>query len=94
MANWIHIYKGFQLVRAWRSKSFSYGGESLPPHVTNYDMARKFIDKYLIPKMCEIGLYKKDWNPFIDEIQMFFPYEHRKTMADEIKKNRYYYKDE
>ena len=89
----IHIYKGFQLARAWRSKIFEYGGERLPAHVRNYEMAREFVDTYLIPKMTEIGLYKGHWRPFLDDYSLDFPTEHRETMRNEIKKNWFYYKE-
>lgn len=89
----INIYKGFQLARAWRSKTFLYGGEILPAHVTNYKMAMEFIDTYLIPKMMEIGLYSGYWNPFTDDCSMNFPFNLRGKMRDEIKKNWFYYKE-
>ena len=89
----INIYKGFQLARAWRSKTFLYGGEILPAHVTNYKMAMEFVDTYLIPKMTELGLYSGDWNPFTDDYSMNFPFNFRETMRDEIKKNWFYYKE-
>lgn len=89
----IHIYKGFQLARAWRSKTFLYGGEILPAHVTNYKMAMEFIDTYLIPKMTELGLYNGNWRPFVDDYSSDFPVKYRETMRNEIKKNWFYYKE-
>lgn len=82
------IYKGYQLYRDLMTNSFSYGGEWLPSRIVNFDMAEKFIDKYLLPKMIEIGLYsEKGWNSFVVDWRYMFPKEHRQTMADEIKKH-------
>jgi hypothetical protein len=89
----VNIYKGFQLARAWRSKTFLYGGEILPAHVTNYKTAMEFIDTYLIPKMTELGLYGGYWDPFTDDYSMNFPFNLRETMRNEIKKNWFYWKE-
>ena len=86
------IYKGFQLARAWRTKMFFYGDERLPAHITNYEMAERFIDTYLVPKMEELGLYNGNWMPLVDDYSIMFPSEHRQTMRDEIKKHWFYYK--
>ena len=91
---WVHFYKGYQLSRGLDSKAFFYGNERLPAHVTNYDMAEKFIDAYLEPKMIELGIFKKNdsLNPLEWELHSSFPLEHCQAMRDEIEKNWFYYK--
>ena len=91
---WVHFYKGYQLARAWRSKMFFYGGERIPAHITNYKMAREFIDKYLEPKMIELKIYSKDFNMFTDEVACDFPFKSRPAMRNEIKKHWFYYKED
>lgn len=93
---WVHFYKGYQLARAWRSKTFLYGNEVLPAHVTNYNMAEKFIDTYLEPKMIELGLCKKrDEQPMFNfDVHSTFPPEHRQAIRDEIEKHWFYYKED
>lgn len=90
---YVHIYKGFQLARAWKTKMFFYGDERLPAHITNYKMAMEFVDTYIVPKMTELGLYNGKWRPFIDDYSIMFPAEHRQAIRDEIKKNWFYYRE-
>lgn len=87
------IYKGYQLARAWKTKMFFYGGLRLPAHVVNYEMAEKFIDKYLIPKMTELGLYKEPWHPWLDDYRCDFPIKQQPYIEATIKENWFYYKE-
>ena len=72
---------------------FFYGGERIPAHITNYKMAREFIDKYLEPKMIELKIYSKDFNMFTDDVMCDFPLESRPAMREEIEKHWFYYKE-
>ena len=94
--NYVHFYNGYQIARAWRTKAFYYGGVRLPAHITNYDMALKFVDKYLLPKMAKLGLYdeEKGWNAWTGECRCHFPFEHREEMEKVIEDNWFYYKKE
>ena len=60
---------------------------------TSKDCLYPGIDKYLIPKMTELGLYKEPWHAWLDDYHCDFPIKQQPYIEATIKENWFYYKE-
>jgi hypothetical protein len=79
-------FKGYILYKTIVGKKFFYGGVRLPAKVTTYDIAERFIHKYLTPTMIKLHLCIPKDNYYLPDDRVF-PDSAKETIEKVIKEN-------